>query len=92
MYYVYILTNHTKNVFYVGVTNNIKRRVSEHRKNRGIKKTFAGRYYCFKLVYYEIYSSILTAIKREKELKNLSRNKKLDLIKAKNPTLQFYVI
>jgi putative endonuclease len=90
LYYVYILTNHTKNVLYIGVTNDLKRRLREHEGNRGESKTFAGRYYAYKLVYYEIFNSIRDAIAREKELKKMTRAEKFELIKSKNPSLAFY--
>jgi len=87
LYYVYITTNPRKTTFYTGVTNDLIRRLSEHRANRGNQKKFAGKYYCYKLVYFEIFDKIEDAIAREKEIKNLSREKKLELIKAKNPNL-----
>jgi putative endonuclease len=90
MFYVYILTNPTRTTFYVGITNNLKRRLQEHLENRGKKTTFAGRYYCHKLIYYEIYDTPSEAIKREKEIKNMKRNAKLNLIKRINPKLNFY--
>ena len=88
--YVYILTNPGKSVFYTGVTNDLKRRLREHEKNRGNDKTFAGKYYCNKLIYYESYDSPTAAIKREKEIKKLSRAKKIELIHSKNPKMHFY--
>jgi putative endonuclease len=90
MYYVYVLTNHNRSVLYVGVTNNLRRRVFEHTANRGKPKTFAGRYHCYKLIYYEEFTSIIEAIKREKEIKLMCRAKKLELIKEKNPKLHFF--
>lgn len=90
--YVYILTNHTRNVFYVGVTNNLKRRLQEHLNERGKRRTFAGRYYCYKLVYFEEYEFAKDAIKREKELKKYLRHEKIELIKKQNPRMHFYKI
>ena len=90
MYYVYILTNHTRNVLYVGVTNDLKRRVREHEKEKGKFKTFAGRYFCYKLVFYETFDDPNLAIRREKVIKNMSREMKFDLIKKRNPYLHFY--
>jgi putative endonuclease len=90
MYYVYITTNPGKTTFYVGVTNNIARRIGEHKMNRGKWETFAGRYSCYQLIYYETFQYINDAIAREKELKLMNRSKKLDLIKTKNPHLGFY--
>ncbi len=88
-YYTYITTNPVKTTFYTGVTNNLVRRLSEHKANRGQFKTFAGRYYCYNLVYYESYTSIKIAIEREKEIKDLSHEKKIELIKTKNPKMFF---
>ena len=90
MMYVYILTNPGKNVLYTGVTNNLKRRIREHEKNKGNPGTFTGKYYCYKLIYYETFENPAEAINREKEIKKLSRIKKLELIKEKNPKLNFY--
>jgi putative endonuclease len=83
-YYVYILTNQNNTVLYVGVTNDILRRVWEH-KNPVDKKSFTARYNIDKLVYYEIFQFIQDAIDREKQLKAGSRDKKVDLIISINP-------
>ena len=91
-YYVYITTNPGKTVLYTGVTNNLKRRISEYYRDRGNKKHFATRYYCYKLIYYECFSDINQAIAREKEIKNMSRKKKEELIKKKNPNWNFLVV
>ncbi len=88
-YYVYITTNPGKTVLYTGVTNNLKRRLYEYYINRGNKKHFATRYYCYKLIYYEHYTDINQAIIREKEIKNMSRKQKEELIKEKNPNWNF---
>jgi putative endonuclease len=88
-YYVYITTNPGKKVFYTGVTNELRSRVAEHRENKGDKKTFAGRYYCYNLIYYEHYPDIKQAIQREKEIKNMSRKKKEELIATMNPKWNF---
>ena len=82
-YYVYILTNKNHTVLYTGVTNNLKRRVSEHRQ--GIGSKFTKRYNVHKLVYFEQTPSRETAITREKQIKAGSRKKKLDLINGMNP-------
>ena len=84
-YFVYIITNPGKTVLYTGITNDIYTRILQHYQNRGNKKSFAGRYYCYKLIYYERYSDVHIAIEREKEIKDLSREKKLNLIKEVNP-------
>lgn len=81
-YAVYILTNQHHGVLYVGVTNNLVRRVFEH-KNK-IVEGFTKRYGVDKLVYYEVMESIEGAIKREKQLKAGSRMKKINLINTFN--------
>jgi putative endonuclease len=88
-YYTYIVCNPEKTVLYTGVTNNLGQRLIEHWNNRGNKKTFAGKYYCYCLLYYEMTQYINTAIAREKEIKGWRREKKLALIKEMNPTLMF---
>jgi len=84
-YYVYIVTNPERNVLYIGVTNNLAIRLMEHYANRGQFKTFAGRYYCYNLIYYKAFQYINSAIAREKEIKGWRRQKKLDLVKTMNP-------
>ena len=84
-FYVYITTNPTKTVLYIGVTNDLTRRLQEHSENKGNKSSFAGKYYCHNLVYYEHFSDINYAIAREKELKTWSRAKKNALIASDNP-------
>ncbi len=76
-YYIYITSNPERSVLYTGVTNNPETRLIEHWSNRGQRKTFAGRYYCYNLVHYEVFSYINDAIRREKEIKSWSREKKL---------------
>ncbi len=92
MMYVYILTNPGKKVLYTGVTNNLKRRLREHEKNKGKSDTFTGKYYCFKLIYFETFDNPKEAIEREKEIKKLSRKKKFELIFEKNPKLNFFQV
>lgn len=82
-YYVYILANKSNSVLYIGVTNNLKRRVLEH-KNK-VNKGFAYRYNVDKLVYYELFTNILEAIKREKRMKKWNRKWKDELINSFNP-------
>jgi putative endonuclease len=91
-YYVYITTNPQKTVLYMGVTNNLSLRLEQHYENRGNTETFAGRYYCYKLLYWEHYKYVNDAIAREKELKTLTREKKMELIKSINPDLGFILI
>lgn len=80
--FIYIMTNYTNTTVYVGVTNNLIRRVYEHKN--GIVEGFTKRYHLTKLVYYEIFEDIITAIAREKQLKAGSRQKKNDLINGFN--------
>lgn len=84
-YCTYITSNPGRTAFYTGVTNNLKRRMSEHLQNRGNRKTFAGRYFCYEPVYYECYPYLTAAIWREKEIKLFKRDRKVALIKSKNP-------
>ncbi len=89
-YHIYILTNKTKSVLYTGVTNYLARRLSEHSGNISLKAyTFAAKYKCRHLLYYEKFTWIQEAIAREKEIKGWSRSKKMDLIKTINPHLNF---
>ena len=81
--YVYIMSNSQNGTLYIGVTNNLVRRVYEH-KNK-IFSGFTAKYDVNKLVYYEIYEDELTAINREKRLKKYNRNWKKDLIETVNP-------
>lgn len=87
-FYVYILTNKNRTVLYTGVTNNLKLRLYQH-ENKLKPTSFTARYNVFCLVYYERFSWIQMAIQREKEIKNLSREKKLYLIREFNPNLEF---
>ena len=83
-FWVYILTNKHNTTLYTGVTNNLAARIIEHRMHYN-KKAFTAKYNVYKLVYYEVYSSIHKAIAREKFLKRKSRAYKLALIMARNP-------
>jgi putative endonuclease len=82
-FWVYIVTNQNDSVLYIGMTNDLSRRVSEHRS--GELPGFTADYRCHKLVYYEHYSDVEDAIAREKQLKKWSRIKKVDLIDRMNP-------
>ncbi len=84
-YFVYIVTNPNKTTLYIGVTNNLPGRVIQHWQNRGRPETFAGKYFCYNLLYYESFLFIQDAIDREKEIKKWNREKKESLIKIKNP-------
>ncbi len=82
-YFVYIVASNSGTI-YIGVTNNLFRRISEHKE--GKIKGFSKKYSCHKLVYYENYGLVSAAIYREKQLKKWSRIKKQVLIKSLNPT------
>ena len=82
-YYVYIITNRSKTL-YTGVTNNLERRMWEHKHGTG--STFASRYKIDRLVYYESFDDVRCAIDREKQIKGLLRIKKIALIVSRNPT------
>jgi len=81
-YYIYIITNIRNTVLYIGVTNNLKRRIWEH-KNK-IIKGFTYKYNCNKLVYFESTSDIESALNREKQLKKWNRQWKVDLVEENN--------
>ena len=81
-YYVYIMSSFSK-VLYIGVTNDLQRRVDEHKQ--GIFKGFSKKYKTKKLVYYEHTNNIEGAIEREKQLKKWRREKKINLIEKINP-------
>jgi putative endonuclease len=80
--YVYILTNRPNGTLYVGVTSDLVRRVAEHRE--GVVKGFTKRYGLKRLVYFEVYDDIVTAIQREKNMKHWSRTWKVRLVLASN--------
>ncbi len=82
-YYVYIMTNQDNTVLYAGVTNNLERRILEHRSGKG--GTFSKKYKLYKLVYYEAGHDISQAIRREKQIKAGSRQKKIALVNSINP-------
>jgi len=83
--YVYIMSNKTRSTLYIGVTNDLERRVREHRN--GIGTEFTNKYRLFELVYFEQISSITLAIQREKQLKRWHKEWKMNLIKELNPEL-----
>ena len=82
-YYVYILTNKSNEVLYIGITNDLERRTFEH-KNK-IVESFTKKYNLTKLIYYEITTDVESAIMREKQLKNWHRDWKINLINQFNP-------
>ena len=81
-YYTYILSNKNDTTLYIGVTNDLERRVAEHQS--GMIPGFTQKYSCHKLVYFEEFSDVEQAIAREKQLKKWSRAKKDALIDTKN--------
>jgi putative endonuclease len=85
-YFVYIMTNKYHNILYTGVTNNLIRRVYEHKQK--LVEGFTKRYSLSKLVYYEVAETANAAITREKQIKGGSRQDKTDLIQSMNPKWQ----
>ena len=83
MYYVYLLTNNRGNVLYTGVTNNLSRRLYEHKNH--LVEGFTCRYNVEKLVYYETTTDVNAAIEREKQIKGWKRDKKNALVESVNP-------
>ncbi|MCK6629580.1 MAG: GIY-YIG nuclease family protein [Anaerolineae bacterium] len=85
-YYVYLLTNWNDQVIYVGVTNNLERRLYEHKHK--LVQGFTAKYNVNKLVYFEETSDVNAALHREKEIKKWRREKKNDLVTSMNPEWQ----
>jgi putative endonuclease len=83
IYYVYLLTNWNNKVMYVGITNDLERRIYEHKEKP--VKGFTEKYNVNKLVYYEQTSDIVIALNREKEIKKWRREKKNRLVDNTNP-------
>lgn len=81
-YYIYLMTNDNNTVIYTGVTNDLKRRVYEHKEK--FVNGFTERYNIDKLVYYEVCGDVIAAISREKQIKAGSRSKKISLIESVN--------
>ena len=82
-YCVYIMANIHNTVLYTGVTNDLARRVYEHKN--GLGSTFVKKYNVHKLIYYEVGDNIQSVLAREKQIKGGSRQKKINLIKSLNP-------
>jgi putative endonuclease len=82
-YYVYIITNRKNGTLYTGMTNDIERRVYEHKHK--VNQGFASKYNCTKLVYFDSYPSVVDTIAREKQIKGWLRSKKIALIESMNP-------
>lgn len=83
LYYVYILSSQKRGTLYIGVTNNLKRRIHEHKEKQNTG--FTERYDVTQLVYYECGAEILSALQREKQLKHWKREWKIQLIERANP-------
>lgn len=87
-FYVYIITNKHKTVLYTGVTNNLRLRLNQHQQKVN-PKSFSAKYNLQYLIYYQHFGWVQQAIAREKEIKNLTRQKKLNLILENNPNMEF---
>ena len=83
MYYVYILTTKSNTAMYIGITNDLRRRLNEHRNEQ--YDGFTKKYHLHKLVYFEEYTEVNDAISREKQLKHWKRVKKNSLVETQNP-------
>ena len=84
-YYVYILANATNVAIYTGVTNNLIRRVWEHKENVD-PKSYTAKYHIHKLVYYEETTDVRIALEREKQIKDWNRKRKNQLVESMNPS------
>ena len=84
--YIYILTNKNNNVLYTGVTSDLIKRIYEHKN--GFVEGFTKKYHVHKLIYYEVFEDVGSAIAREKQIKSWLRRKKIALIEAMNPKWQ----
>ena len=82
-YYIYIMSNISNTIVYIGITNDLVRRVYEHRNE--LVDGFSKKFHTHKLVYFEVYSTAYDAIAREKQLKKWTREKKNTLIEKDNP-------
>ena len=88
-YFLYIVTNYTRTTLYIGVTNNLSRRINEHHDNALESIGFTEKYNCRYLIYWERYSKMAYAINREKQIKKWRREKKNKLITEFNPEWRF---
>lgn len=84
------MTNKYRTTFYIGVTNDLHKRIVEHQN--GIGSEFTRKYYLKDLIYFEKFTDINQAISREKQLKNWHKDWKINLIKKSNPTLKTLII
>lgn len=83
-YFVYLTMNNRNTVIYTGITNDLAKRMEEHKK-KADPNSFSAKYNVDKLVYYEVFDNALDAISREKQIKGWTRKKKIALIKSSNP-------
>ncbi len=88
-YAVYIVTNPNRTVLYTGTTNALARRAIEHYLDKGTNRSFAGKNYCYNIVYYDLFESMTEAIEAEKRIKGKSRKWKEKLISEFNPDWKF---
>ncbi|WP_424962570.1 GIY-YIG nuclease family protein [Ekhidna sp.] len=89
-YFTYITTNKSRKVLYTGMTNDLRTRLEQHKEDAmGAKKTFAGKYNCYYLVFWERHQYVNYAIEREHEIKGWKRFKKVALINEFNPEWRF---
>lgn len=86
-WFVYIITNYTNNVFYTRITNNLQKRIYEH-KAKLINKSFSKKYKLYKLLWFEEFKNPTEAIIIEKKVKDMRRERKLKLIREKNPNFK----
>ncbi len=86
---IYITTNPNRSVLYRGTTNNLQRRVIEHYLKSGRSTTFAGKNYCYNVVFYDVFPTMMEAIEAEKRIKGKSRKWKEKLIESINPKWEF---
>jgi len=86
--YVYIMSNQYRTTFYIGVTSDLTRRVSQHIVDEGLGSAFVKKYKLHDLVYYEYFENITDAINREKQLKNWHKAWKINLIQSENPEMK----
>ncbi|MEZ4778952.1 MAG: GIY-YIG nuclease family protein [Flavobacteriaceae bacterium] len=84
-WYVYVMSNKTNKVLYIGVTNNLNERVKEH-KIKLNPNSFTAKYNCDKLIYFEEFTTAILAMKREKQMKKWKREWKVNLIQEMNPS------
>jgi putative endonuclease len=84
IYYVYFMQSPSRRALYIGMTNNLRKRVWEHKNHQ--HAGFTGDYHCTRLVYWESFDDVANAIDREKQLKRWRREKKLWLVSQKNPS------